>query len=211
MNLFKALIAVALTIAINTAVQAKQLTIATDVSGSNPLLRDSDFNQVAGNYAAALIAKLKRGDVVVLKQFGEINKPQNFIDKTVVIKRHNATKVANQVMRYTTGLPNKVEAQGATNLIAFLGRNDFGCADGGKLLVMTDGIEASEYANPNKLLEGKASLPAPHRLAIQNLTGCEVEFFGLGVGRYDQEALRLYDAWAAYFEQAGASFKAVIK
>lgn len=195
--------------AIALPLKAKELTIALDVSGSNPLLIDEAFNRMAAGYVAEHIQALDKGDTVVLQTFGDLREPQNFKRYAFAIKRHNGKKVAAQIAQFIKAAPSKLDAQGSTNLIAWLGRGQFGCERNSHVIVLTDGIEASEYANPNKLLSGEQALPKPNEFV--SLAGCTVTFYGLGVGRLDSEVLTLRRAWSAYFAQAEAQFFAVVK
>ena len=208
---FKSLVAsTALLVAsLSLPLQAKTLTIALDLSGSNPLLIDKTFNQGAVYYVSEAISALKQGDEVNIQTFGDLRDPTNFKQFMLPIKRHNAKKVARQVAGFIASLPNQQKAQGSTNLIAWFGRNQFGCSNESDIIVLTDGIEASEYVDPNKLLNGTQALPKPNEFVA--LSGCRVTFYGLGVGRRDKEVLALRRAWQAYFTQAGATFTAVIK
>ena len=187
-------------------VQAKTLTIALDLSGSNPLLNDKQFNHNAAQYVADTISHLEKGDDVVVQSFGSLDNTANFNRFELPIKRHNAKKVAGQVAQYVRALPSNSQAQGSTNLIAWFGRNSFGCEAGGQVIVLTDAIED---VNPNHLIQGKQDLPKPNEFV--QLKGCSVTFYGLGVGRLDSEMLNLRRAWTNYFESAGARFTAIAK
>jgi hypothetical protein len=104
-------------------------------------------------------------------------------------------------------MPEHIKPQSSTNLLAFLNRYDFGCDDGGEIILLSDGIESSEYVNGTELLSGKASLPKP--TTSTRLKGCTVTFYGIGAGRSDTKLHRLRTQWQQYFDAAGATFKAI--
>ncbi len=189
-------------------VSAKDLVIALDVSSSNPLLTDPTFKRSAALYIANAVAELKSGDRVVIKRVGSLNHSANFAAHTLPIERHNVKKVAKRVAAYILSLKQSSHAQGSTNLLAWLGRNPLSCGDGSRLIMLTDGLEASEYVNPNHLLSGKQALPAPSEFV--KLSGCSVSFYGMGVGLLDAQTNRLRRAWQRYFEQAAARFEAIV-
>ncbi len=186
---------------------AKEFVLLVDASLSNPMLVDKTFNRRATEFVAQEIQGLERGDVVSIQTFGSLQKADNFATKQLTVSRHNHKKVAAAVAKYMLSLPDTLEPQGSTNLIAWFNRNPMDCRDGGKILAVTDAIEASEYIDPNHLLSGKQTLPRPSQYV--NINGCEIVFFGVGAGRLDQETINLKQAWSQYFQRAGASFNAV--
>ncbi len=184
--------------------QAKTLNVVIDQSSFTEHLKDPNFNAQVREFVTKEVEQLKRGDDVRLMYFGSLNAPENFKQGSITLSRHNKRKVAHAVNRQIANLTDTAHAQASTNLLAFLGRNKFGCELGSKILIITDGIEVSEYVDPLKLLSGKSSLPKPHEFV--RLDGCEVVFFGLGLGMPDTQALNLRRAWQAYFSAANASF-----
>ena len=190
-----------------TAVSAKEVTIALDVSGSNPLLNDKAFNQRAINYVLKNTSELEDGDTLTIETFGSLNNAENFTSITQKISRHNLKKVQRLAKSKISTLTSTVEVQSSTNLLAYLSRRTASCESGDELIVITDGIEASEYISPDALLSGKQSLPAPNEFV--KLEGCEVQFFGIGVGRSDTEMLTLKREWQRYFSEAKAKFKGI--
>ncbi|MFK4753130.1 hypothetical protein [Oceanobacter antarcticus] len=209
MNYFqKAITLFILTMSVCTPVAAKDLHILIDASLSNPMLIDTAFNKRAATFAVQLISQLKQHDTVKLQTFGSLQSTDNFDVKALQVSRHNQKKVAGAVAGYLMSLPKTLKPQGSTNALAWFNRNSVDCSkDQHTILIVTDGIEASEYVNPNHLLSGKQALPAPSEFV--NIRGCEVFMFGVGAGRLDQETSLLRKAWGQYFKQAGASFLAV--
>lgn len=187
---------------------ANTLIIAHDLSASNPLLVNENFKRASLAYLATQMNELSRGDSVILKTFGDIANPQNFNSYEIKLGR-SQQKSLSQIHNYIATIHKRFKPQGSTNIIAWLGRNEFNCAQESQhIVVVTDGIEASEYADPLKLMAGETQLPKPNEFV--NLSGCTITFYGLGVGRADKEALHLRRAWHRYFEQARANFNVVI-
>lgn len=186
---------------------AATLTIGLDLSGSNPLLHNHSFNREAASYIKTQIAPLKRGDVVLLKSFGDVRDPKNFGTYRFEVGR-GKKKLADKINAYILALPQKVQAQGSTQILAWFGRKRFTCEVGDKVMLITDGIEASEKVNPNQLLAGSAQLPPPNEFV--DLSGCDITFFGLGVGRLDSEVVALRRAWRKWFAKTGANYSEAI-
>lgn len=198
--------ALALTACTPVPSMAKNLTIALDLSGSNPLLVDKHFNRRAAEYVVQQMDGLKQGDSVEVKFIGSLSATHNFQRIKKTVKRHNLKKLKVVISNVIKTLSKQAQAQGSTNLLAFWGRNRFDCQSGDSVIVLTDAIESSEYIESNALLSGKAKLPKPNEFV--QLQGCSIQYFGIGVGRSDQEMLTLRRQWKAYFESAGAAFKA---
>lgn len=192
-----------------TSAQAVTLTVALDKSGSNPLLADPHFAASAANFVAGRIRSLKEGDVVRIRSFGARSKAANLLDQTFVLSRRlRARQVAEAVRRYVAALPQQAgQAQPSTNIIAFL-EFDSGldCAGGGAALLLTDGLEASQYMSPRAFLAGRQSLPKPDA----DLSGCEVVFYGLGAGLPPKSARFMRREWTHYVTTAGGHFTAIM-
>jgi hypothetical protein len=186
---------------------AATLTVGIDLSGSSPVFNEH-FARPASARVGSRVAALNLGDRVNVRTFGARDL-SNMRQGTMVITRAaRPQEVARQAAALVTKMPSSgIEPQGSTNVIAFLEFSDFDCANGGEILLITDGIEASSYADPDALLKGKAKLPSPEP---NFLKGCTVTFYGLGAGQSAPAAKYLRDAWRAWFEAAGASFTAVM-
>ncbi|MEP0174145.1 MAG: hypothetical protein ABJH28_05160 [Paraglaciecola sp.] len=192
---------------LSTSVHAKHVTIVPDVSGSNPLLTNEHINAQASAYVELRMRKVDAGDVVTLRFMGSLSNPKALQKHEYTISYQNKAMVKQFMSQVVLAMPAHTKPQNSTNLIAFLGRYDFGCADGGEIIILTDGIEASEYVDGKALLSGKASLPKPS--ASTRLKGCTIIFYGIGAGRSDAEFQRLRIQWQQYFDSAGATFKAI--
>jgi hypothetical protein len=187
------------------AEQPKEITILFDASGSNPLLTDKRFNKTAAQYMDKALADIKPKDTLILQSFGSYREADNLVKHTIIIKRHRETSARSFVKDTIRDLPKKAKAQSSTNIIGWFSRNQPDCSAGNKIIFLTDGIEASEYVpNPSDLLNGKATLPKPHDFI--KLKGCDITFYGLGVGKSDKQLNHLRRQWHAYFKAAGAQF-----
>ncbi len=189
---------------------AKTLTIAIDLSGSNPLLQHKNFAYVAAKYMSEQIATLKTRDIVSLQTFGSRGDASNLINyKFTVSRRLRANAIATKIAKFIQSLPNQKElAQSSTNLIAWLEFNDsLDCANQGQVVVITDGLESSEYVDAKSFLEGKSKFPK----ADVDLKGCEITFYGLGAGLPARYVKTIRNAWKKWVAESGASFTAVIR
>lgn len=200
-----------LNLALNApAVDAKTLTIAFDKSGSNPLLGDPHFAASAAAYVAGQVKTLKEGDVVRIRSFGARNEGSNLLDQTFVLNRRlRARKLAQSIQNYIANLPNQDgKSQSSTNIIAFL-EFDSGldCGNGGMTLLLTDGLESSEYISPKSFLAGRQHLPKPDAA----LKGCEIIFYGLGAGLPPKSAKFMREEWTRFIKDAGGQFTAIMK
>lgn len=191
---------------------AKTLTIGIDVSESNPLVSSPAFASVAGKYVRTQVAQLHMLDVVEIRTIGD-RSMANFKTERIQINRHNRPdKAADMVARYIAGLPNKThEGNGSTNLIAFMEfSSNFDCANGGRILLLTDGIESSDYISSEDFLSGKPlSKPDSNFLA-----GCEVSMLGFGQnanGEWPPQVIKnMRKSWNAWMKDAGATFTPII-
>jgi hypothetical protein len=207
-TLSAAIRAAVITLSINTFVQAKDITIAPDVSRSNPIFEDKALNSGAVNYIKAKMQSLKTGDVVNVRFIGTLTDTQSLRKSEHIITHHNKGLIKKMMPQLVEASMTQIKPQESTNILAFFNRNSFDCANGGEVIVLTDGIEASEYVDPNKLLSGEASLPKPSEFV--QLEGCTVTFYGIGAKRSDTELSRLRRQWRRYFDAAGATFKAIV-
>lgn len=188
---------------------AETLSIGIDKSGSNPLLTNENFAYSAAQYVTSEILELQPNDVVNVKTFGARDDAANIITNSFTISRRvSPQKVADVLTQYIRAIPsNSDSAQNSTNLIAYLEfTSGLNCESGGKVVVITDGLESSSLVSGAAMLEGQAELPDPQ----VDLTGCEVTFYGLGAGWAPQSVRFVRGQWISWFEQSGADFKAII-
>lgn len=203
----RTLLTTCLLAALPIAVQAKTITIGLDLSGSNPLLEHEYFAASAATFVADQVKSLETGDVVRIKSFGARYDPRNQPEIEVEIsRRQRASAVADSVEKLIKSLPQRNVAQGSTNLIAWLEfTSGFDCDGAGHILVLTDALESSELIEGGWIAQG--ALPDPE----VDLTGCSVQFYGLGAGFEPSTVRGIRKAWQAWMHQAGASFEAIIR
>ncbi len=195
---------------LSISAHATTLTIAVDLSGSNPLLSHQNFAYAAAQYLSDQITALKSGDTVRLQTFGSRNDALNLIDHRFTLSRRlRSDAVAGAIAQFVRALPEREDAaQSSTNLIAWLEfTSGFDCANQGQIIVLTDGLEASNYVDPMALMEGSAGLPE----ADVDLNGCALTFYGLGAGFPGPAVKNIRNAWRVWSEQAGAAFAAEIR
>lgn len=204
----KSVLAACLAIGVQSYAVADDLHIIVDVSQSNPMLSNAAFVKRAAQYSAEQMSSLKLGDSILVQTFGELQSAKNLERYEYTLTRQKRKRIERAVLHYIMTLPERSEPQPSTNLLAWFNRNALDCQKVPKtILILSDGIEASEYVNPNKLMAGKQSLPAPSEFV--DVKGCNVVMFGLGAGRQDRETTQLRKAWAQYFNKAGARFTAI--
>lgn len=192
-----------------TGAQAQTLTLGIDFSASNDLITHENFAYSAAQYVSVQILPLKNGDTVRIKTFGGRENSVNMLTTEYVIsRRRKPAKVAAMVTQYIHALPaQKNVSQSSTNLIAWLEfTSGFNCADNSHILVLTDGLESSDYVDSAALLAEKQSLPK----AEVDLTGCALTFYGLGAGKPAPSVKYVRNQWRNWAKQAGASFTAII-
>lgn len=204
---------VAVALLATTPLSAKTLTIGLDTSSSNPLVREQRFAKIAAEYVHGQIVALRPGEFVHVRTFAERGSVHAVSKKIRIDKTNRAQQVAASVAQHIAGLPGKtLEGQNQTNIIAFLefGSGGFDCANSGRVVLLTDAIEASSYIDGNSLLAGKP-LPQPEAGLLK---GCEVVMFGLGQsadGAISPQAIKtLRASWSAWMKAAGANFTAII-
>lgn len=191
---------------------AKTQTILADVSGSNRLIEIPAYAKAGGIKAKGEILSLQPGDWVQVRRVGERGADNLPAEKLRITRQRSAGEIGDMVAGYIASLPSKTpEGDSETNLIAALEFGEFDCANGGKILILSDGVEHSSYITGKDLLISGKPLPAPEA----NLKGCEVTIFGLGQskdGQIPPKAIKnLKAAWAAWMSAAGVTkFTAII-
>lgn len=190
---------------------AKILTVGIDASVSNPLVLNEAYARVAASYVRSQVAALQPGDWVRIRTLGDRSSAHFPSEAIRITRQMRADKVADMVAAFVASLPGRaLEGQNETNILAFLEFGQFDCANAGRILLLTDGIESSHSMNERSLFAGKA-LPAPDK---DTLKGCEVTMFGFGQSRdgsIPPQAIKtLRASWSAWMKEAGATFNAVI-
>lgn len=209
----KPLVLVPLVLAALVAVpaSARTLTIALDVSESNGLVESDAAAKAAASYARTQVAALQLGDWVHVRRFGIRSAGNLPAEKVRLTRAARPAAVAESVARYIAALPAKTsEGDNQTNILAFLEFGSFDCANGERIVLFTDGIEASRTISDKAFLSGKP-LPPPQ---AGFLKGCEVVMFGLGQSKDGslppQLVKTIRAAWSDWMDKAGASFTTII-
>ncbi len=192
------------------AAQANPLSVTTDLSASAPLLINEDFAKSAAYAAIAEFDQLKTGDKFTFRTLG-VTGFKNFGGKAKIVKRNKKRKMRKAIFKDIAYIPkNKtIESQGSTNILYFLNYTDFDCAEGEHVFIISDGLEASNYIAPDKLLTG-SPLPKPN---TDFLKGCKLTIYGFGLTvnpispDHLQNMLKAWQDWAVI---AGVEFKAII-
>lgn len=186
--------------------QALTLFIGIDLSGSNPLVHHPNFGAMAGEYLKGEINKLSDGDVVVIKTFGARENPENLKAYRYEISRRQAkaSNVAAGAKAYVMKLSTEgYEGQSSTNLLSWLEfTSGFDCANNGRVIVLTDGLESSSVIDGKEFQSGAKTLPAPE----VDLTGCQITFWGIGAGLPHESVRVLRSQWTEWTTRAGATF-----
>ena len=196
---------------VGAPVGAKTLTIGLDVSASNPLLSSEAYARSAAVYVRDKVAALQPGDVVALHTLGDRSLANFPAERIQISRRERADKVGARIAQFIASMPSKnFEGQASTNILGFFAFGQFDCANGGDVLLLTDGIESSPDMNAERLLAGK-SLPRPEK---NGLSGCTVTMFGVGQSRSGEwsplQIKHIRTAWTAWMGVAGARYTAII-
>lgn len=156
------------------------------------------------------ITRLKTGDVVNLQTFGARGDASNLINhRFTVSRRLRVRSLAAKIAKFIQSLPKRKDlAQSSTSLIAWLEfTGGFDCKNQGQVIVITDGLESSDYVDAKKFLDGKAKFPKPD----VDLKGCDLTFYGLGAGLPAPYVKIIRNEWRKWVAASGASFTAVIR
>jgi hypothetical protein len=193
-------------------VGAKTLTVALDVSGSNPLVSDARYAQIAAGYVRDKVSALQPGDVVSLHTLADRSLANFPSERIEITRRNRADKVAARIAQFMATMPTRhFEGQESTNIMGFFAFGQFDCTQGGEILLVTDGIESSPDMKAERLLAGKP-LPKPDK---NLLSGCTVTMFGVGQasagGQLSPvEVKHIRAAWTSWMTVAGAHYNAII-
>lgn len=210
MTNLKAIVSAVLMSSMMGVANAKTLTIGVDLSASNPLVTSAPYALAAAKIAGERVAKLAPGDTVVLRTLGDRGVANVTSKRFQITRIQRADKVAKLIAESIAGLPSDPSrVQGSTHITAFLNFGQFDCANGGAVMLLTDGIESSKALPAAAFLRGKA-LPSPEK---NILAGCAVTMVGLGQstgGLPDKEINHIRAAWSVWMKTAGAAFSAVI-
>lgn len=187
-----------------------RVIVGLDLSQSNPLVDSRSYAASMGGYVADYIQDLPLASQVMLRTFGSYSSDDNNlrIDRSISNLPDEKPKAVAELMRQIiAGVPRMVregtlDAQPSTNILAFL-ENMADVVDCGemdtRILLISDGIEDSEYAHLNRAGE---HLPRPSYAMFRGCT--ELQILGIGQGqRSPAKTERLKDEWAAWARAAG--------
>ncbi len=212
MNNNKKLFTTVLFVAASSLANSKTLTIGIDLSGSSPVTTIEAFAARSAQKVSEKIRALQFGDWLKIKTFGELGASNLERLEIRIDRRNRQKKIAESVRALIEAIPRQqLTAQPSTNLVSWLEFQDFDCASGSEVILLTDGIESSEYVTATKFVNG-GPLPAP---APGLLAGCEVTMIGIGQtaegSLFAKEIKHVRSEWNGWMKIAGAKFTAVIE
>jgi len=186
-----------------------------DISGSAPLVLNQGISDNAASYLKRTVMGMQPGERLRILSIGRAGIAERAIDLKATIGNRSRDRpeiIASQLERFFRALPGKAKSgaiarQDATSLIDFLeGFEAHDCtAIPTRIMLFTDGLEASHRISQADLVAGRSTLPLPK---ADYLKGCDIEMHGVGQlksgERSDGLFARLKPQWAAFFEAAGA-------
>ncbi|MFO1187738.1 MAG: hypothetical protein U1E87_10005 [Alphaproteobacteria bacterium] len=185
------------------------VVIGLDLSRSNPLVKSQDYAASAAGVVADQIADLPLRSVVMLRTFGSYEGESNDlrIDRSISNEGDERPAAVGALVReIIASVPSlvrsgRLDMQDNTNVIAFLeNMSDFvDCKEmDAVVLLVSDGIESSEYAELNRPGE---HLPKPGKI----YRGCkELQIIGLGQGQKSPTVTEhLREEWEKWAKAAG--------
>jgi hypothetical protein len=186
-----------------------QVVIGLDLSRSNPLVKSKDYAASAAGVVAQQISELPLQSVVMLRSFGSYDGESNDLRIDRAISNEGDERpaaVAVLVREIIASVPSlvhsgRLDMQESTNVIAFLeNMSDFvDCKEMDAVVILvSDGIESSEYAELNRAGE---HLPKPGKI----YRGCkELQIIGLGQGQKSPSVTEhLREEWEKWAKAAG--------
>ena len=215
MTRFVPLLAVLATMVFAQPAHATLTIIGIDISTSSPMAYSQGVADNAAAYLKNKTLAMQPGDRLRVLSVGLPGTAIREIDLKATIGNRAKDRpeiIANQLDRYFRSLPamtraGKLKPQNATSLIDFLeGFDAHDCrSTPTRLILFTDGLEASHRITENDLANGKYRLPMPEK---RYLEGCDVEMRGIGQllngGSSDGLFALLKPQWASFLEAAGA-------
>ena len=196
----------------NTA-PPERIVIGLDLSTSNPLVDDKMYAAKLAQRVAAEIKNLPLRSEVWVRTFGAYDSNSNTLRfNEIVSARNRPEKVANGVETLVANIPalikrGIIKGQPNTNIVGFLENMTqvADCSDPKKttFILLTDGVEESEYANLRK-----PSSHLPENAAVASSGQCkELQILGLGQGLGSpKETRRLREVWADWSAGDGRPF-----
>jgi len=195
--------------------EIRRLVIGLDLSKSNPLTTNAAYAAKLADWVGDEIRSLRLGAVIHVRTFGVSDATRNTlrIDEQVTL-RNSPETIAAGMETLISSVPDlvgqgKLEVQSRTNIVGFIRTNiNFigECQTPTKFILLTDGIEDSEYGNlhvPGGIVRSPAiKPPQDKRYKCEQLV-----LLGLGQGlNGQQEKDRLRTIWTAWVNDS-APFK----
>ena len=189
--------------------------IGIDISTSSPIAYNQGVANNAADYLKAKTLTMQPGDRIRVLSVGLAGTGPREIDLKASISNRAKERpeiIAMQLERFFRSLPamtkaGKLTPQNATSLIDFLeGFEAHDCQSvSTRIILFTDGLEASHRIKERDLASGKYLLPMPEK---RYLDGCDVEIRGVGQvaagGNSDGLFAQLKPQWEKFLEAAGA-------
>ena len=191
----------------------ERVVIGLDLSTSNPLVDDKMYAAKLAQRVSAQIKNLPPRSEVWVRTFGVYDANSNNLRfNEIVSARNRPEKVANGIETLVANIPTLIDrgiikGQPNTNIIGFLENMTqvADCSDGMKttFILLTDGVEESEYAN---MRNASAQLPAS--IMVSDSAQCqELQILGLGQGLGSpSETRRLREIWSDWSAGVGRPF-----
>jgi len=192
------------------AKQGTNYTVIADISESFSITENPKEAKKSARFVYDKLRGLRIGDTVSFGQLGEYGQNRNTSYRVRASKKYKPRRVRKDIYRFVSNIPGLIKkgvfrVNNATNIHGFLLDNapHFNCHNKGVIMILSDGVESSEFADKASILAGK-SPPTPPRLK-----GCTVYMLGTGHG-HGASSVKLTQAinryWDVYFKAAGASF-----
>jgi hypothetical protein len=197
--------------------QAAVMTVLVDSSSSTAFISSESYGDAATKRVGALVLAQQLGDEFRIVPFGSrttdraldaFSEASGYKRRLPAIRKDLEASLAELLAANRKG-----GGDGSTNLLFTLQNGGLSCTPRSRIVILSDGIEASEtYAVAPSLAANKAvHLPAP---STPFLKGCSITFIGIGISPMgDGQAETLPDAqlkaliagWREYFQAAGVA------
>ncbi len=190
----------------------RRIVIGLDLSASNPLVDDERYARKVAKRIGKDVGTMKFRSEIMIRTFGAYDPSNNpFAYDAVVSARNRPESLKKDVVAFVSSVPGLIdkgvlESQNSTNILAFLENvsEDLDCRDDYKempttVILVTDGVEDSEYAN---LSHSRGKLPLPDGKIFYRCYELQILGIGRGIGG-PKETRRLRDVWAVWSKAAG--------
>ncbi len=180
----------------------ERIVIGLDLSLSNPLVSDTLYSTKVAQRVAEEIQGLAPRSQIIVRSFGSYDASSNPLrfNETISAKKRPDV-VAKNIETLVANIPTlvdqgRIKGQGRTNILAFLENMTqvVDCSDGvpTQFILLTDGVEESEYAD---LRKANSHLPANVVKARGQCDSLQILGLGQGLGS-PSETQRLRVEWS---------------